>query len=107
MQLQEERRKKEERDKVGVKKESKEKGTRANRKRGISDAAGDDGSRKTGEAGDGSEVAAKRQKDTGDGEDDDDDEGCDVEYEDDWDFPDRQGTEDAKEADDDEGGAGA
>ena len=29
------------------------------------------------------------------------------EYEDDWDFPDRQGTEDAKEADDDEGGAGA
>ena len=33
--------------------------------------------------------------------------GRDVEYEDDWDFPDRQGTEDAKEADDDEGGAGA
>ena len=26
---------------------------------------------------------------------------------DDWDIPDRQGTEDAKEADDDEGGAGA
>ena len=34
--------------------------------------------------------------------------GRDVEYEDDWDFPDRQGTEDAKEADDDDGGgAGA
>lgn len=84
VQLQEERRKKEERDKVGVKKESKEKGTRANRKRGISDAAGGDGSHKNGEAGDGSEVAAKRQKDTGErDDDDDDDEGCDVEYEDD------------------------